>query len=499
MFRKPPISKYPPSVIPSSTIVTGYKSILNRPMIQNIESFYKLKKKLGSGGFGTVYLGQSLQHGYDAAVKIIHKSNVHLNQSEQLQTEVEILTEVGKHENIVSLYEALETPYDIIFVMELCYGGELFDAIVNSPHFKFEDEDDVAHVMKDGFKAIAYLHDAGIVHRDLKPENLMLSTKASTSNSEYPTIKVIDFGLSKHYNKSKKMTEHVGTSYYMAPEVLKDTYEGGSSDMWSLGVILYILLSGKPPFDGPNDKVIQCRVLSGEKHQFKEDDFGHVSEDAKDLINRLLERDPKKRITAREALMHPFIVSHSFGLPSTTAKKPFSRETAKNLKMFYGSNKFIKMARLQLAKLLRSDQISDLQELFSDLDVDNSGTLSCREIKKLLQKEIKKTNNTSAIKVSHLFGNLDVDHDGEISYLEFIAGFMNTQQWSKKEMLQKIFDKFDSQKTQKLTRDDLMAVLSDGKSDENAILIEEMLEKFDLDHDGNLTYNEFEAVMLSET
>ena len=151
-----------------------------------------------------------------------------------------------------------------------------------------------------------------------------------------------------------------------------------------------------------------------------------------------------------------------------------------------------------MAKLLRSDQISDLQELFSDLDADNSGTLSCREIK-LLEKEIKKTNNTSAMKVSQLFGNLDVDHDGEISYLEFIAGFMNTQQWSKKEMLQKIFDKFDSQKTQKLTRDDLMAVLSDGKSDENAILIEELLEKFDLDHDGNLTYNEFEAVMLSET
>ena len=162
----------------------------------------------------------------------------------------------------------------------------------------------------------------------------MLSTKASTSNSEYPTIKVIDFGLSKHYNNSEKMTEHVGTSYYMAPEVLKDTYEGGSSDMWSLGVILYILLSGKPPFDGPNDKLIQCRILSDQRHQFNEDDFGHVSEDAKDLINRLLERDPKKRITAREALMHPFIVSHSFGLPSTTAKKQFSRRLQRISKYF---------------------------------------------------------------------------------------------------------------------------------------------------------------------
>ena len=466
-------------------------------MIRNIESFYKLKKKLGSGGFGSVYLGQSLQHGYDAAVKIIHKSNVHPHQSEQLQTEVGILSEVGEHENIVSLYEALETPYDIIFVMEICQGGELFDAIVNSPHFKFEDEDDVAHVMKDAFRAVAYLHDAGIVHRDLKPENLMLSTRATASNSEYPTIKVIDFGLSKHYDKSKKMTEHVGSSYYMAPEVLKDTYEGGSSDMWSLGVILYILLSGKPPFDGPNDKAIQRNILSGKNHKFNEEDFGHVSEEAKDLINRLLERDPKKRITARESLMHPFIVSHSFGLPSTISKRQFSREMTKNLKLFYTSNKFIKRAKLQLAKLLRCDQITELQNIFSELDADNSGTLSCREVKKVLENELGK--NVSAMKVSQLFDSLDVDDDGEISYLEFIAGFMNTQHWQKKEMLHKIFDQFDLQKTQTLTRGDLLTVLNGGSNEENTTIVEEMLEKFDFDHDGNLSYKEFEAMMLNES
>ena len=194
--------------------------------------------------------------------------------------------------------------------------------------------------------------------------------------------------------------------------------------------------------------------------------------------------------------MHPFIVSHSFGLPSTISKRQFSRETAKNLKLFYGSNKFVKRARLQLAKLLRSDQITELQDTFSELDADNSGTLSCREVKKVLENMLGK--NACTMKVSQLFDSLDVDHDGEISYLEFIAGFMNTQQWQKKELLHKIFDQFDLQKTQNLTRDDLLGVLKGGSNEENTAIVEEMLEKFDMDHDGNLSYKEFEAVMLSE-
>lgn len=309
------------------------------------------------------------------------------------------------------------------------------------------------------------------------------------------------------------MTEHVGTIYYMAPEVLDNNpYEGGSSDIWSLGVILYILLSGKPPFNAPKDDDIRRKILSKEKHAFPTEDFGHASKEVKDLINRCLEYNPKQRITAKEALLHPWIVSHSFGLVSsntTNFMATFPKELRDGLKTFHGSNSFIKTVKLQIASLLHSDQIKKLHNLFNEMDLNHTGTISCNEIKLLLQKFFNdehqnnysdKTTSTSKLALD-ILSNIDIDHDGEVSYLEFIAGFMSKKQWQQKEMLHKVFDMFDLQKTNKLTRSDLLAILNGGhknKSEANTTLVNEMMNMFDLDHDGGLSRDEFEKLMYSE-
>ena len=234
----------------------------------------------------------------------------------------------------------------------------------------------------------------------------------------------------------------------------------------------------------------------------------------KDLINRCLEYDPKQRITAKEALLHPWIVSHSFGLVNDNTNNmlvSFPKEIREGLKSFYGSNKFIKTVKLQIAKLVHSDQIQKLHDLFYEMDTNNSGTVSCNEVKILLQKFFHKEHqsnnnndnnkdNNNASKLAHaIISQYDVDHDGQVSYVEFIAGFMSKKQWQKKELLHKVFDQFDLKKTNKLTNSDLLGILHDGNSsNENIVLVKEIMNRFDLDHDGGLTYEDFEKLMLSE-
>ncbi|EER08814.1 Calcium-dependent protein kinase, putative, partial [Perkinsus marinus ATCC 50983] len=203
------------------------------------------------------------------------------------------------HPNIIKLFETLRDHRNIILVMELCTGGELFDRIIEVGHFT---EVQAAIVMQQILRAIYYMHENHIMHRDLKPENFLFSTKEPLEKS---CLKLIDFGLSTKFGKDDTMTTKAGTPYYVAPQVLGGKYNE-ACDLWSCGVIMYILLCGYPPFYGETDADVLTKVRLG-NYTFNAADWKGVSEDAKDLIRKLLKINPKDRYTAEQALNHIWV------------------------------------------------------------------------------------------------------------------------------------------------------------------------------------------------
>ena len=183
-------------------------------------------------------------------------------------------------------------------IVRLCNGGELFERIASEQYFS---ETDAANIIKQVLSAINYCHSRKIVHRDLKPENLLLDK----DGGDNPRVTIIDFGTAGEHDGGVKMSQKYGTPYYIAPEVLKKSYDH-MCDLWSCGVILYILLCGYPPFNGACDKHIIQAVLKGE-FTLDEPEWHSVSDPAKDLVSKLLTYDPDKRITALQALNHPWI------------------------------------------------------------------------------------------------------------------------------------------------------------------------------------------------
>mmetsp|Transcript_41034 Transcript_41034/g.102035 ORF Transcript_41034/g.102035 Transcript_41034/m.102035 type:complete len:352 (-) Transcript_41034:666-1721(-) len=260
---------------------------------------YDLKEVLGTGHFSKVRLGIHRQTGEKVAVKIIEKPSG--SKIAMLKAEVDILTKCD-HPNVVNMYAVYETETHLFLCLELLTGGELFDRIISKGHYSEEDGRKLTITL---VEAITYLHSLGIAHRDLKPENLLLK-----DDKEDALIKVTDFGLSKIFADDLAgevvMKTACGTPGYVAPEVLtKDTYSE-QVDLWSIGVIVYILLCGFPPFYGDNDAQMFKKIKSG-TYKFLTPYWDPISQEAKDFVAKLLVVDPKKRMTAADALKHPWL------------------------------------------------------------------------------------------------------------------------------------------------------------------------------------------------
>lgn len=258
-----------------------------------IRDHYRIGKLLGSGAFGEVRLCLHKETQTQRAVKVLRKNLLDPKEMEMLKNEIQILKDLD-HPNIVKMFEFLEDEKRIYIVTEICKGGELFDEILNRSKF---DERDAAIVMKQLLSAVNYCHKNNIVHRDLKPENILLE-----QDRDLEKIKVVDFGTSLVYDMDRNLDEKLGTAYYIAPEVIKKSYNE-KCDLWSSGVILYILLSGEPPFNDPraDNEAIMKKVEIG-KYDMDHGVWKSISREAKDLVKQLLTYDPSERISAEDAL-----------------------------------------------------------------------------------------------------------------------------------------------------------------------------------------------------
>lgn len=281
---------------------------------------YALGRELGEGAFSVVREGIHLKTDRAYAVKIITKSKLSDEDESALEDEISILKDL-RHPHIIRLYEVYEDSSLHYLVTEMMDGGELFDRIVSKTYYNEREARDVVRVL---LEAVNYCHFRNVAHRDLKPENLLL-----VSGTDDSDVKIADFGFAKRVVSDECLTTRCGTPGYVAPEILRGVPYGTQADMWSLGVIAYVLLGGYPPFNEEDPARLFKAIRRGE-YEFHEEYWGHVSQEAKGLISKLLIVDPRERLTAERALRDPWI-----GLSGEELE---GKDLGTNLEMFRAFN-----------------------------------------------------------------------------------------------------------------------------------------------------------------
>ena len=264
---------------------------------KNFGEVYRVGKTLGEGAFSVVKEGVNRESGDKFAVKVVTKAKMNKEDLMALKDEISILKRLT-HPHIIRLYDVFEDSSYYYLVTEMMRGGELFDRIVAKTFYNEKDARDVCKIL---FEALGYCHSRNVAHRDLKPENLLLMSAKDDRN-----IKLADFGFAKATTSDACLTTQCGTPGYVAPEILNGVPYGTKADMWSLGVIIYILLGGYPPFIEQNQRELFRRIRKGQ-YEFHVEYWGSVSSEAKDLIASLLTVDPVRRLSASKALQNAWI------------------------------------------------------------------------------------------------------------------------------------------------------------------------------------------------
>lgn len=353
------------------------------------------KKPVGQGAFGIVYKAKEKNTGLVRAIKQVMNQNI--KNYDGFMNEVTALKTLD-HPNIIKLFEVYEDKECVFLVQEFCEGGELFDYIAENEHLS---EKEAARVFHQITSSILYCHKNCICHRDLKPDNFMLSKKGEGS-----PVKLIDFGLSRSFFKYQdkgggemlRMETRAGTALYMAPEVLKKDYSN-ACDTWSLGVILYIMLSGLLPFEGTTDAEIEDSIKNL-RFDFDDEVWESISDEAKDLISKMLVYE-KDRITPRECLKHAW-VKNQLG---DGEGKTYNESYMAKFEDFKESNHLKKAILSFLATKVNDEEIKKEIELFNSFDTNNDGYITKKELKKGLLKLENRTDE----EVDAIMESMDTD------------------------------------------------------------------------------------------
>ncbi|KAI4965858.1 hypothetical protein ZWY2020_047978 [Hordeum vulgare] len=430
-----------------------------------IDDKYALDRELGRGEFGVTYLCMDRGSKELLACKSISKRKLRTPVDvEDVRREVAIMRHLPRSASIVTLREACEDDGAVHLVMELCEGGELFDRIVARGHYT---ERAAAAVTRTIVEVVQLCHHHGVIHRDLKPENFLFANKKENS-----PLKAIDFGLSIFFKPGEKFSEIVGSPYYMAPEVLKRNY-GPEIDIWSAGVILYILLCGVPPFWAETEQGVAQAILRG-NIDFKREPWPHVSDNAKDLVRQMLQPDPKIRLTAKQFGIHMysswFLLSEHTWLQN--AKKapnvPLGDIVKSRLKQFSRMNRFKRRALRVIADHLSAEEVEDIKEMFKVMDTDNDGIV-------------------------------DTNGRGALDYGEFLAVSLHLQRMANDEHLRRAFLFFDKDGDGFIEPEELQEALAEDGAVDITEVVKDILQEVDTDKDGKISFEEFVAMMKTGT
>ena len=439
----------------------------------SLTDYYNIIRMIGEGGFGKVYEVQNVKTSETYACKKISKTNI-LNY-EHFKNEINIMSKAD-HPHIIKLYEIYESNRSFYLIMELCKGGQLFHKIIEKiQNKKMYTEKDAAEIFQQIISGIEYCHNQGICHRDLKPENILY---LNNNNEKNNPLKIIDFGFSKHF-KSNKFSSRVGSTNYVSPEVLSQSYTE-KCDIWSAGVILFLLLSGTFPFSGSDDRELFAKIKSI-NYNMDGDLWKNISDDAKDLIRHMLVNE-SERYSAKEVLSHPWfkIINNKnnkiLNIDFNLFKKYSQENTLKKIVLYF------------IATRLNEKEINELSNLFKNFDTDLNGQISYEEFEKGIFEIEKKSNSINQNEIKDIFENVDINKNGKIDYTEFIAACLEGRKEIVEKRLYEAFSSYDKEEKGKISKEDFMKALH---IDIN--LNEKGFEKIinDLIKDDLIDYNEF--------
>ena len=450
---------------------------------------YKAKKMLGSGSFGSVYEAKNTIFGNTVAMKVIKKDKENELDEQEIRNEIDILKKLS-HPNIVKIYEFYISENHYYIITEYCREGELFSYIKNK-----YSERQLAVLFYQVFSGLWYLHENKILHRDIKLENIMIDGKENDKETgeELFWVKIIDFGTAKLFEKNKKEKDVVGSSYYIAPEVLKQSYNE-KCDTWSVGVILYMTLVGRAPFDGKDDEEIIYKINSVDYNKNEPRLVKH-SPEVRDLVSKLLDKDTEKRYSAKEALNHPWFKKYGgralFSNFDEEEIKPYINNL---LKYTFNS----KIQQLVIAFLVHNLPNTDTSTLILKLFRHFNKSGNCKLTKEELRNGLYEYKNKEEVDkiIDHLFILLDGDNEGFLEYEEFLRACIDKKQIMTSTYLKYAFKFIDKEKTGTL---DVQKIIKAFVTTPNKILeavFNNTLNTVDKDGDGIINFTEFQELML---
>jgi len=493
---------------------------ITEPSQNAFQDDYAILKQIGEPGqFGKAYQCKRKSDGLVLAVKEISKARIYrLHPSDQIrqsllksmQAEIDIMRRL-KHRYIVNMYATYETKHTLHIVMEECKGGELFDRIKAKRRYP---ENEAKPIIKMVCEALFYMHDQHrVVHCDLKPDNILFVSEAEDSD-----IKIIDFGMSKVLPRLRSLRELCGTPYYTAPEIINGDYSH-AADMWSVGVIAYVMIFGFPPFYvDPNKyygvketKEIYKLILKGFDPQVKKG-YGawfpkalanKLGPDGRDFMANLMEKDIAKRLTAKEALQHPWLKLESDPEANNSALSPdiggtpqLNAESTMDLTglefaNFATSHKF-KFAITALFRgqyeQMRPKHFENLRKLFNDLDKDGNGKISYEEFEEGMKKSDLKLDSA---KIQKMFQELDVTNVGEIAFDNLLNAAVHDYLVASDVRLYQAFRDLDENESGKIQTAVLKQKIRELNPYGNVDMILQIIDDVDLDNDGTIDYEEF--------
>lgn len=464
------------------------KKFLTKADSGTIEDNYKIISKLGKGSFGSVFKVQNIKTNEIRALKVIKKTSIiYQDDDHKFLKEIEILIKL-EHPNIIKIYEYYTDDINFYLITDYISNGELYNYVYKS---KSLNERQTQYIMQQLLCAVNYLHLNNIAHRDIKLENILVEQEIESNGEQLLNVKLIDFGTSNYVKteNTNNFTVKVGSPFYMAPEVLNKKYNN-KCDIWSCGVIMFMLLRGHPPFKGENQeelfKSIQNDIINY-------DEMTELSELSRDLMSKMLERNVDLRYSADECLKHKWM--KIYNEKSEIMKKEVVTSALNNISNYNATEKLQQATMAYIVHFISfNKEVEDLKTVFNEFDKNKDGLLSFEEIdhaftRYCVNKGLQ--NFTQKNKLIQILDEIDTEKTGHISYEQFLRISIDQREILNENNLRSAFEKFDTNKDGKLSKEEIKNVL--GIKD--FAYVNELLKLVDENKDGYISYKEFKSLM----